>query len=622
MKKLLILLALALLLCGCVQEPPVQTTELPETTLPTETAEPTQPVPGLYIPNSGMEQQTGGAVKQYALETDEYVAGIQMVGNDLLLLTYSEEGIRMQLLSGENAVVTAERIPGGSVNIGGALMQTTRNTIAYYDDGDRSVVFLDKTLAETERVRMPEDMEGYPVIAPDLRKIYYCKPGKICQLDLNTGISRLLRQQDAQWMYINNIHFDGTVLEYYVTDYDENSYTGFLSTETGELLGTDTEIWNVDTGGDVFLVQRNDGYLDECLVGSIGGELYAFNCSQEEQLRGTRTMNGIVGVEEKEGGTQLTVYDLRSGRRTAALYLPVEEGVGFIAEDLQHQALWLVCYDYENSQEFLYRWDVTMSQVEDETVYLGKRYTREDPDTEGLAAVRQLADTLEEKYHIKITMVDDVVEPWDYSFVTEYRPEAFQLALENLDRALAVYPEGYLTKLVGNTEAEMLEIAIVRDISNDVVGLQYWIDNNAYLALKISWELEQTVHHELCHVLDNIVIANSYAFDDWEDMNPKGFTYDYSYDEYQYRDNWEYLEDENRAFIDTYSMTYPKEDRARIMEYATMPNNEHYFQSAIMQKKLLQICKGIRECFGYEKYEGTFLWEQYLHKSLAYTKKK
>lgn len=622
MKKLLILLVLALLLCGCVAEPPEQTTDPQTTTLPPETTEPTEPVPGLYIPDSAVEQQTGGAVKEYSLGEDEYANGMVMVGDDLLLITYSEAGTRLQLLSGENGVVTAQRMAGGSVNVGGALMQTTRNTIAYYDDGDRSVVFLDKTLTETERVRMPEDMEGYPVISPDLKKIYYCKPGKICQLDLNTGISRLLRQQDAQWLYVNDIHFDGTMLEYSVTEYDDSSYTGFLSTETGELLGMDTELWSIETGGDAFLVQRTNGYLDEYLVGTVGGEVYAFTGGSEEYLCGTRTMNGFMGIAETEGGSKISVYDLRTGRRTAAVMLQELDGVGTVAEDAQQQVLWLLGYDYDSNRERLYRWDVTMSAVEDETVYLGKRYTRENPDAEGLAAVRQLADSLEEKYKVQITLADDVVEPWDYTFVTEFRPEALQMGLETLDAALSIYPEGYLTKLVSNTEAEVVQIAIVRDISDDAVGLQYWIDGNAYIALEIGWDLEQTVHHELCHVLDNIVIANSYAYDDWEDLNPKGFTYDYSYDEYQYRDGWQYLSGEEQAFIDTYSMTYPKEDRARIMEYAAMPDNEYYFQSDIMQKKLLQICKGIRECFGYEKYEGTFLWEQYLETSLAYTKKK
>ena len=79
-----------------------------------------------------------------------------------------------------------------------------------------------------------------------------------------------------------------------------------------------------------------------------------------------------------------------------------------------------------------------------------------------------------------------------------------------------------------------------------------------------------------------------------------------------------HLQDENRAFIDAYSMTFSHEDRAKVMEYAMMDGNESYFESEIMQAKLRQLCLGLRQAFGWKKYEGTFIWEQYLKESLAY----
>ena len=68
-------------------------------------------------------------------------------------------------------------------------------------------------------------------------------------------------------------------------------------------------------------------------------------------------------------------------------------------------------------------------------------------------------------------------------------------------------------------------------------------------------------------------------------------------------------------------MTYPKEDRAEIFAYAMEVGNEDYFVSDVMQSKLKQICKGIREAFGWKKDERIFLWEQYLNVPLAYVKK-
>ena len=63
-------------------------------------------------------------------------------------------------------------------------------------------------------------------------------------------------------------------------------------------------------------------------------------------------------------------------------------------------------------------------------------------------------------------------------------------------------------------------------------------------------------------------------------------------------------------------MSFPKEDRARIMEYAMMPDNAACFESEIMQKKLRQLCLGIREAFGLKKSTEVFIWEQYLNEPL------
>ena len=63
-------------------------------------------------------------------------------------------------------------------------------------------------------------------------------------------------------------------------------------------------------------------------------------------------------------------------------------------------------------------------------------------------------------------------------------------------------------------------------------------------------------------------------------------------------------------------MSFPKEDRARIMEYACMDGNESYFTSKTMQKKLRTLCHGIREAYGLADHPEALLWEQYLESPL------
>ena len=66
-------------------------------------------------------------------------------------------------------------------------------------------------------------------------------------------------------------------------------------------------------------------------------------------------------------------------------------------------------------------------------------------------------------------------------------------------------------------------------------------------------------------------------------------------------------------------MFSPSMDRATIMLCAMTPGNEEVFQSEYMQKKLKTLCTGIRESFGMKQSPDSFLWEQYLKKSLAYS---
>ena len=134
--------------------------------------------------------------------------------------------------------------------------------------------------------------------------------------------------------------------------------------------------------------------------------------------------------------------------------------------------------------------------------------------------------------------------------------------------------------------------------------------------------MERNFYHELCRAMDTYVYAHTAQYDLWTTKNPEGYRYDGSYDVYETHEGSPYLEGENRAFIDAYSMTYAHEDRATVMEYAMLDGCEEYFQSEIMQHKLTVLCRAIRRAFGWRYYEGTFPWEQYLAESQAYVEEK
>ena len=118
------------------------------------------------------------------------------------------------------------------------------------------------------------------------------------------------------------------------------------------------------------------------------------------------------------------------------------------------------------------------------------------------------------------------------------------------------------------------------------------------------------------HIIDSKVLSVCRVYYHWENLNPEGCEYFSDYTSYLTEDVSQYLREEDRVFIDAYSMCYPREDRARIMEYACMEGNSHYFQSETMQNKLKTLCEGIRKAFGLENYQESLLWEQYLAQPL------
>jgi len=130
--------------------------------------------------------------------------------------------------------------------------------------------------------------------------------------------------------------------------------------------------------------------------------------------------------------------------------------------------------------------------------------------------------------------------------------------------------------------------------------------------------VEQSFLWGLGWALDARLLGNSRDLDNWDELNPKSFSYTYDYAQNAERENADdYLDPDSRCFVDQESMSFPTEDRARIFVYAMAEDTEEYFTSERMQKKLRRICLGIREAYGLDESTEVFPWEQYLEKPLA-----
>ena len=188
--------------------------------------------------------------------------------------------------------------------------------------------------------------------------------------------------------------------------------------------------------------------------------------------------------------------------------------------------------------------------------------------------------------------------------------------LELLDLRLARYPETVLQQSISHFSG--LTVCLVREIlgtnSGDslhsATGIQFFEEDHAYVVITTGRYSEQALYHELYHVMDTHILTESSGLDQWEALNPGGFSYHKGQPQ---EDDFDiYLQGQTRAFVDRYSMSYPKEDRARILESAMLQGKDALFRSEYMQQKLTTLCLSIREAYRLKKTADVLPWEQYL----------
>lgn len=618
MKKVLIwLLVLTMLLCGCAKEetPETSTTTQPQTTTtapPEPERLPSGPYEHFYVPDSAVEKATNGAVKEYDM------------GDCYGVLTFGEG---LLLLSGEDDTLLTYVKPDGSLAdceldelylVPMDLTVLPENRLAYYDAARRAMIVLDDSLKEVKEISLPEAMEEPPVITSDGSRIYYLTTEQLRYLDVKSGIDKLLKEMSFPVQLIEELHFNDSLLECFTMDGDYIQSL-LISTQTGQMIYSAEDMPFMTTSGENYFATIYEGSVAQYLFGKRDEKPSCLIAQGDVYLEAMQ-MQGVVSCEESEESVCLNYYDLVSGTRSSAVELPFAYLPYSLTEDVQNNAIWILMMD-DDGKSKLYCWDLSQSKTGDITACVTPYYTRENPDRDGLADIADKAKALGQKYGIRIRVYEEAVsvQPSDYTFEKEYLVPVYRKYLAELEKALSQYPEGFLKK-VGTTSGNgKITISLVKAAygNNDLGsldsadGVHFYDDGNVYIALVMKERFSPTLYHELFHSIDTYVLNHCNIYDDWEKLNPKGFRYDNDYVSNQFREDDQYLE-EDRWFIDMYSMSYPKEDRARIMEYAMESGNEEYFESKNMQKKLSTLCKGIRTAFGLKKYSGVLPWEQYL----------
>ena len=616
----LVMSLVLILLWGCEAPPEPETYPATEPEGTVVATDPTVPS-GLYVPGSEPELRTSGALQAFPLPM-EAVWDIRFLGGDILVFSGSDQ-TTLTLLSGAERYIAARTTLSCRISPDDPSVVIAGQGITFYDPTAHALITLDADLSETGRIQLPEQLPGTVALSPDCRSLYYCTAEGLRVLDPETGNDQLLVKMDFPQQEVTGIHCGGSVLACSISDMEGIFRTRFLSAKDGSLLYETASNLTLHTEDDFYFAVRDHGFVTELICGAEAFGPSLFHTGQTDpQVLPVLGSHSAVLVTGDDGSTQLDYYNLDSGFRRYHLTVPGSAEFKTAAAG-SHGEIWLLCYDPAVGSHILYRWMPLELLDEEESHLLPLSYQNRHIPGE----YRQQAAAISERYGVRVLLQGDAAAtaPWDYELVPEDRVAFIAYQLSELDRVLSWYPEGFLKKLASNMPSGEITVCLVREIQgisgtgalDSATGLQYWdSDANAYLAISSDQNMAQNICHELFHVIETRVFSDSCIYDDWSRMNPEGFTYDFDYLHNLSRSTAELVTGEHRAFVDLYSMSFPKEDRARIMEHAMIPDQEDLFASPILQQKLRVLCLGIRETFGLKEYTGSLLWEQYLAEPL------
>jgi len=590
-KYLAVLLFLLLLLSGCVNQEPEQSqgTTQPLVTLP----------PAYYEENSAMEKETGGAVKQFRLPDSGYSA-IGCIGNALLVATDGETA-KLQVLTGETC------IPSASLELKQAFPAQCRalsGGFVYFDENTNTVRYLDLNLVQRHSVALTADTTS-PIISSDGSQIYYCSGQEIRAMDVEKNISRLVKVQNVAKQTLLDVCFDDEILLCQTEDESGEQNVLYISAKDGRTVTSENGITALYTDKEQYLAYWVDGPMARWVYGTRNGESVCFTPG-EERIYGAPGLGAAIGYEANESGLQLNYYELSTGKITSAVNL---KGVGepsVLQEDTRNNCIWLIVENAAGGGDLLLRWDVKASASGDTTVYTGVLFTAENPDQEALKAQNKRAQEIASKYGVQIRIWQDALTvTGKHAFVPEHHATEIENMLDQLEKVLAEFPKKFVYKSIRSR----LRICLVRSVDEFSAGVQYWDGRNAYIALCSGSDIRQEFLKNFGFVVDSHVLGNSPVYDYWNTLNPSNFLYG--------KPDEALVTGEIRYFVDVDSMQSSTMDRSRVFWQAMEPDNQELFKNEVMQKKLVMLCKAIRDAWNLEKKTDIYPWEQYLEEPIA-----
>ncbi len=280
----------------------------------------------------------------------------------------------------------------------------------------------------------------------------------------------------------------------------------------------------------------------------------------------------------------------------------------------------------------VYLWDAASGRERKWKGPSEEEYTA--PPVEDYGACSRKAAEMESRYDVRIVLGSNIPGEFsDYSAQPVLESGIISSSLTVLDNTLSLYPDEYFTALKGSYYRDIViyltgsleplnvysSIANAGAFSTDTGGLMQ-IAFDLYDDLRPA-----TVIHELTHAADYRLIGEGLWDEEaWNAMNPEGFSYYNAYidengESYEFSGRSEHTAQSGCPvpeiyFIDSYSKTFPMEDRARLMEHLMSGRSPYKdaFRSAHLQEKLTYYFRFLRDTLGDPSWPEQTKWEEAL----------
>ncbi len=550
---------------------------------------------------------------------------LYMVGENLLIVEYlyrDNGSARMYLRLAD--LKTGQLIQEEALECGGYVrIQVLDDRVGLCDSGDGWVKFLDFSLQELTHYDLDGDWGDW-VLSPDGKSIYELHwDHGITKIDLESKTrTTLMQAKEPALMDLGN----GELTLSYLDPANQRYRHGVLDLQTGvtQLIKLPANISWVARHGDHYLVTDSGQWELRHLFVGDQHHTTMFYGNQMEILHET----GHLYTHDMENRNP-TLYTME-GKLISTLRLPGGEWMqmgGKMAWCEAWGGYFLATAQNDGTPRLLF-WDPAV-QVSGQDlpleVYQPDQYKPHSAED----SMYQRAQWLSEHYGLDIRIAEQCALDYD-EFVGNAVTDTQMLidAMDVLEQALGKYPQGFFEQLLhGRLESIRIELVSSlrrKDWPEDAAFTSFSAfaqekGDHYLMVVDVNSCYFGTYYHEFSHIIDRRLQWDSvyredalYSEDGWLALQPRGFSYSYNYQELP--ENWgDYL----NWFVDDYAMTMPTEDRARVMEYAMNGWEWSFVDRPNLIPKVEYYCKCIRDCFDTTGWPEQTTWEAALMRAQA-----